>query len=200
LIADVLPQLSEQDPAKAKDGLVTLRKLTKGALAEMRSLLLELRPSDLQSTRLDIAIGHLATATTLQAPMKVETSLDAIPPLPPKVQVALYRIVQEALNNIVKHARAHNVELVVRVTPDSKGKNKGGAGNKWRGKVSVEISDDGGGFDPKQTEEGHLGLSIMRERAKSIRATLLISSAPGHGSKVTAIWEGATALKERSTL
>jgi signal transduction histidine kinase len=194
LIADVLPQLSMDDPARVEEGLKILRRLTRGALAEMRALLLELRPSDLHKVRLDVAIGHLATAATMQSALQIESDLDIVPPLPQKVQGAFYRMAQEALNNIVKHANASNVRVDLHAAPPVAPMDAG----MWKGKILLEISDDGRGFRPEVIEDGHIGLSIMRERAKSVRASLLITSTPGAGSKVTASWEDATALKEAS--
>jgi len=175
----------------------------------MRALLLELRPSDLQNVRLDIAIGHLTTAATLLDTLKVESCLERTPRLPQKVQVGLYRIAQEALNNIMRHSQAQHARVELRVEPPlddvqsstddnhtqyvirNPQSDHGGDG-LWKGRISLEISDDGVGFDVGQIEDGHIGLSIMHERAKSIGADLRIASKPGEGSKVIASWEDAT--------
>jgi signal transduction histidine kinase len=227
LIADVLPELAGQDPVKVREGLTTLRRLTRGALAEMRALLLELRPADLQSVRLNVAIGHLATMATLQGTLTVETDLERIPLLPGKVQVSLYRIAQEALNNIMKHAQARHVRVALRAEPpvdegrqttydgsihsdqgkqamDDRRRTADGGGDRgdviWRGKIILEINDDGVGFEPERVEEGHMGLSIMRERAREVKAHLRITSAPGKGSKVMATWEdGGTRSQGRES-
>jgi signal transduction histidine kinase len=70
----------------------------------------------------------------------------------------------------------------------------------WRGKIILEINDDGVGFEPERVEEGHMGLSIMRERAREVKAHLRITSAPGKGSKVMATWEdGGTRSQGRES-
>jgi signal transduction histidine kinase len=93
--------------------------------------------------------------------------------LSPDVQVALYRIAQEALNNITKHAQASTASLHLAYPP---------------GKVSLNIQDDGIGFDPNDSRANHLGLGIMAERAETIGAALTITSAPGKGTTITVVW------------
>jgi signal transduction histidine kinase len=182
-----------QEPLKANEALYTLQKLTRGALAEMRALLLELRPADLHRVRLDIAISQLANAATLKDSVDLDTRLDVAPPLPQKVQVALYRIAQEALNNIVKHARARRIKITLQTDPQT-ALTTNSAPKK---KIVLEIADDGVGFLPEQIGAGHLGLSIMHERAKEVRANLQVVSIPGKGSKVIVIWEDTMLLKEK---
>jgi signal transduction histidine kinase len=198
LIADVLPQLFEVDPAEANGALGTLGTLTHGALAEMRSLLLELRPADLLNARLDSVIAQLGMATTVRMPMEVSTRLDPAPRLPQKVQVAFYRITQEALNNIIKHARAGKVAISLQTTPPVTAAN----GDSWSGTMALTIVDDGVGFDARNNarkiSDGQMGLASMSERARAISATLRIESGPGSGTKVALNWEGAAKMKERT--
>jgi signal transduction histidine kinase len=89
------------------------------------------------------------------------------------VQVALYRLCQEGLNNIAKHAGASQVDIQLQYET---------------GTVELRIRDDGRGFDPEQTPPGHYGLSMMRERAAAVGATLSISSQPGHGTEIVIRW------------
>jgi signal transduction histidine kinase len=98
-------------------------------------------------------------------------------PLPPDVQVALYRVVQEALNNVAKHAHATRIELGLRCGD---------------GEVEVCIDDDGRGFEQDRVLADHFGLRIMRERADAIGATLAVHSQPGHGTQVRVLWRGET--------
>jgi signal transduction histidine kinase len=105
--------------------------------------------------------------------------------LPPDVQIAFYRITQEALNNIVKHARAHQVH--VRLGYTSAGTDSSPA----RLKVLLAIRDDGRGFDPAQVPHNRLGLGIMQERAQAVGASLAIESQPGRGTAITILWEQA---------
>ena len=94
--------------------------------------------------------------------------------LPTTVHVALYRIAQEALNNVVKHAHASQATVGLRSEEE---------------RVELCITDDGRGFDPGCVLPDRLGLGIMRERAQAIGATLTIESEPGHGTRVTVVWE-----------
>ena len=93
--------------------------------------------------------------------------------LPADPQVAVYRICQEAMNNIAKHAQANRVEISL----------------CYAGKMmELRICDDGRGFDAQQTVSGHYGLSMMRERAEAVNARLSIASQPGHGTELTLRW------------
>jgi two-component system nitrate/nitrite sensor histidine kinase NarX len=152
--------------------------LTRGALAEMRTLLLELRPSALIETGLGDLLHQLGEAAAGRAgvPVSVEVSGDCI--VPPDVHVVLYRVGQEALNNVVKHARASEVQLSLHCAAALDG----------RREVELEIRDDGRGFDPEDIAPDHLGLGIMRERAETIGADLQIQTAPGSGSRVRLSW------------
>ena len=101
--------------------------------------------------------------------------------LPSDVHVTLYRIAQEALNNVVKHAHASQVTVGLRCLSDLEGDQEGG--------VELCISDNGRGFDPSCVAPDRLGLGIIRERVQAIGATLEIESRPGHGSRIVTIWQ-----------
>lgn len=176
LIAGIIPDLWETDPAQARERLDQLRNLTRGALAEMRMLLLELRPGALTELSLSDLLRQLVDAAVGATGVDATLTLDGGGPsrLPPDVQVALYRIAQEALNNTVKHAGASAVEVIVSGRP--------------AGGVSITIRDDGCGFDPAGCPPGQLGMSIMRERASETGARLSIDSAPGAGTRVEVEW------------
>jgi two-component system nitrate/nitrite sensor histidine kinase NarX len=180
LIADVLPQIWEQDPARVPGLLVDLAELTRGARAEMRTLLMELRPTSLLEVGLDVLLRHLAEATTARGRLRVSVRADdPFPGLPSAVQIAFYRIAQEALNNVAKHSAA-------RVACIDLGCTKRGAEGSMVVHLSVE--DDGGGFDPDSVRPGRFGLAIMRERAQEIGATLTIDSQPGCGTRIRVVW------------
>jgi GAF domain-containing protein len=181
LIAEVVPRLWDRDPAQARQRLEELRWLTRGALAEMRTLLLELRPAALVETPFTQLLRQLAEATASRTNVRIEVlsgSPDEECPLPPEVQIALYRIAQEALNNTGKHAGASQAKVQVRRRTDG---------------VDLQLTDDGRGFDPSTTPPGHLGLGIMHERARSIGARLQIKSRAGAGTRVQVAWRGAPA-------
>ena len=121
LIAEVLPALWEADQAEGRQMLGELRGLTRGALAEMRTLLLELRPSALVEANLGDLLRQLAESVSGRTGIPVTVVLAGCPPanLPDEVHIAFYRIAQEALNNVVKHARASRVDMTLRCVPCS---------------------------------------------------------------------------------
>ncbi|MBE7552517.1 MAG: PAS domain S-box protein [Anaerolineales bacterium] len=181
LIAEVLPEMWERDPARSRRLLQDLKQLSRGALAEMRTLLLELRPAALREAKLGDLIRQLAEAFTGREGVPVTVELDRQGAFPGDMQVSLYRITQEALNNIAKHAGASRVTIQLQRTP-------GGSGPLKR--VELKISDDGCGFDPASVPLDHLGLGIMRERAEAIGATLDIISRPSRGTQIKVKWKG----------
>jgi signal transduction histidine kinase len=173
VVAEALPLQWERDQEKGKEGLDRLRRLTKGALAEMRTLLIELRPDALTKADLGDLITQVAEGATSRAEIDVSVSVGGRGPLPPDVQTEMFRIVQEIFNNIIKHARANNVIVKYNYTPD------------W---IIIHISDDGRGFDPEQIQGERFGLRIMRERADSIGAKFEVSSQPGGGTNIEVEW------------
>jgi PAS domain S-box-containing protein len=173
LIAEVLPRLWEQNPAEGRHSLEDLRRLTRGALAEMRGLLAELRPQVLIDSELGDLLRQLGNAFTGRTNIPVTVTVVGNGDLPADVQVAFYRLCQEAFNNIAKHARASQVLLQLRY----------GAGN-----VELQIRDDGRGFDPDHTPSGHYGLSMMHERAMAVGAHLTVKSRPNHGTEIAIQW------------
>jgi nitrate/nitrite-specific signal transduction histidine kinase len=173
LIAEVLPRLWERDPQEGRRRLQELRTLTRGALAEMRTLLMELRPSALMQAELGDLLTQLGEAFTGQSRLPVSVELDCSQPVPPQVKISLYRIAQEALNNVFKHAKASQVSIFLSSQPDG---------------IELSIADDGRGFDPEGTASQHLGLRIMHERASEIGARLQIDSQSGAGTKIVAAW------------
>ena len=173
LIAEVLPRLWEKDPAKGHQSLEDLRRLTRGALAEMRALLAELRPEVLIDSNLGDLLRQLGNAFTGRTNIPVKVTVVGRGDLPADVQVAFYRLCQEAFNNIAKHAQANHV--AIHLTYDA-------------GAIDLRIRDDGRGFDPQQIPSGHYGLSMMRERAEAVGLVLLVASRPGHGTETAIHW------------
>lgn len=174
LVAGSLPQLWQRDRAMAERSTVELQRLTRGALAEMRTLLRELRPRTIADTDLALLVTHLShgLAARQDIPATIDAAMDGA--LPPEVHLAIYRISQEAMNNITKHANAStlNVEL---------------AGTESR--VTLRVKDDGYGFDPADIPSGSMGVDMMRERAHEIGATLTVSSEQDIGTTVEVLWE-----------
>jgi signal transduction histidine kinase len=113
--------------------------------------------------------------------VKVSLTVEEQRSLPPEVQIALYRMTQEALNNVTKHARATQVTVSLRSQPEG---------------VELRIKDDGRGFDPARIKPSRLGLDILRERAEAIDATLQITSQADQGTEIAVIWSD-TQQRER---
>jgi len=150
--------------------IAELAELTRGALAEMRALIFELRPGALAEEGLVAALRKQAAALTARE----ETVITVQGPeerleLGAGAEEHLYRIASEALHNVVKHARADSAAVSV-------------TGSE--AVVRLTVRDDGAGFDPDAGHPGHLGLSTMAERAETIGAELAVSSAPGKGTTV----------------
>jgi signal transduction histidine kinase len=147
-----------------------LSDLTQGALAEMRALLFELRPGALREEGLVAALRKQAAALTAREEVKVDVQA---PPgrisLDERVEEQLYRLSQEALHNVVKHAQATHVQLCLSLAEDA---------------VTLEVTDNGVGFDPAERHPGHMGLSTMAERAASLGGDLEVRSTPGNGTVI----------------
>jgi signal transduction histidine kinase len=184
LVAEVLPQVWRRDPEEAWRGIDELRVLSRSALAEMRTLLLELRPTALVETRLHDLLAQLVEATTGRALLSVDLKVDPSPILPPEVHITFYRVAQEALNNVVKHSGAGQVSVRLRVSPPVSSQHA----EDWRGQLTLSVSDDGQGFEQGEVGPDQLGLGIMRERAAAMGGTLTIQSQPGQGTQVRLHW------------
>jgi PAS domain S-box-containing protein len=145
-----------------------LRQLTRGALSEMRELLLELRPAELAAVELRELIEHLLNALEARRTIDVTVDLQRVV-LEPEINVALYRIAQQSLSNMAQHSNASAVTVSLLAGPP----------------VVLSISDDGDGFDEAEIPSGHLGVQIMRERAEAVGAVLEIDSCADGGTTVT---------------
>ncbi len=187
LIAEAIPTVWEKDPQQGRGLLQELRSLSRGALAEMRTLLLELRPAALVETHLEDLLRQLGEAASGREGIPVKFLAEGKGTLPPEVHIALYRIAQEALNNVVKHARASQAIIRLCYTCADQEEDRHGQGQT----VLLSIMDDGRGFDLAQAPHHRLGLGIMQERADAIGANLFIDSQPGEGTQVTVMWEHA---------
>ncbi len=194
LIADILPKLFERDRKEGERRLEELRRFTRGALAEMRMLLLELRPTGLTDALLNELLVQLGEAATARGhiPVTVVTPDEAA--LPPDVQITFYRIAQEALNNIVKHSQASNVEIELSMQPNQKtaldypNAAYDDEGRVYATHATITVRDNGRGFDQDNVPPTHMGLAIMRERAQSIGADLRIKSQIKQGTQITFEW------------
>jgi PAS domain S-box-containing protein len=172
-IAEALPGVWERQPQMGRQGLHDLGRLASGALAEMRTLLLELRPATIGEEPMDKLLHQLVDAGKARTQVPINLTLTGECSFPSDVQVALYRIAQEGLANALKHAHAPQVKVGLYCQ---------------RGRVTLGISDNGRGFDTDSVGAGHFGLSIMRERAQAIGAELTLETEPGEGTEITVIW------------
>ena len=139
----------------------------------MRTLLAELRPSTLTDSDLGDLLHLLANALSARVNFAVTVTVSGEFMLPAEVQIAFYRICQESLNNVAKHAKASQVEINLSQTNDI---------------IQLYIQDNGQGFNPSQSFSGHYGLSMMRERAEAVGVRLSIISQPGHGTELYICW------------
>jgi signal transduction histidine kinase len=137
----------------------------------MRALIFELRPESLATEGIVAALTKQAASLKARHNVAVSTRFDPEPELPLATKEALYRIAQEALHNMVKHAQATAAELRLERHDET---------------ITLLVQDNGVGFDVAGKFPGHLGLISMRERIGRIGGTLMLSSALGHGTTVRA--------------
>ncbi|WP_034385203.1 sensor histidine kinase [Deinococcus sp. YIM 77859] len=167
-----------RDPEKTRASLDYTIRLAEGGVSEMKALLFSLRPDALEEGGLVAALAQNAHALEARHGLTVHADLHREPALSPSGQAAAYRVAQEALHNVVKHARASQVWLSV---------------TEEDGRVTVTIRDDGQGFDPRARPSGTLGQRSMRERAQDAGGTLTVQSRPGGGTTVTLTLPAAAA-------
>jgi nitrate/nitrite-specific signal transduction histidine kinase len=176
LIADVIPRIWKRNPEEGLQNLEELRQLTRGALAEMRTMLLEMRPEALERADIKTLLTQLADAFVGRVRIPLDLEINGDCELTHEVKIAFYRVAQEALNNIAKHSGARLVEIHLDCQP---------------GQMNLLIKDDGLGFDPDSIQPDHMGIAIMHERANSIGASLKIESQLGQGTTVELGWRSA---------
>lgn len=172
MLSQVIPDLWELDRDEARLSLEQIRDLTRGALAEMRALLFELRPAEPGAQSLAQALTQHARSFEQRTGITVTVEIKGDLNLPDEVEQALLRIAQEALTNVSRHAQAQRVYLLL----------QGGH------PIRMTISDNGRGFDPGQVSCGRFGLISMQERAVNINARLQVHSARGQGTEVVVEW------------
>jgi signal transduction histidine kinase len=165
-----LEETLEADEARA--ATARLRELVVATLQDVRRLAVELRPSALDDFGLVAALEHLASSFSEQTGIAIDLGVAlGTERLPGEVETALYRIVQESLTNVVKHARARHVSIAL---------------TRMEGSVTAVVEDDGQGFDPDEAPSGGFGLIGMRERLALLGGRLRIESSPGAGTTIAA--------------
>jgi PAS domain S-box-containing protein len=180
MLGRTLPKIWERDTTEGRAALRSLDEMTQSALAEMRTLLLELRPDTLVEADLPDLLRQLAAGLRSRASAPIDLELEGTLQLPADVHVTLYRVAQEALANATRHAGANRLRVTLQ---------------QAAGGATLRVFDDGIGFDPTHALPGHLGLVIMRERTRAIGADLDIVSHPGRGTTVTVRWPGVVAAR-----
>ena len=185
----ITERLMDQDMAEAKKTLVELREEIRGCLTGVRQIIFDMRPMALDDLGLPQAVEQLARLFGERGKLRGTFSLEGTYyALPKHVEIAIFRIVQEALNNVVHHAKTDKVRVRMHYTDQA---------------LTVLIADDGVGFDPNRRVEEpedaddaldmetqrrqrgrHFGMIGMEERAKIIGAAIQILSEPGKGTKV----------------
>jgi signal transduction histidine kinase len=161
--------LADGEPKPAADNLQELRVTIQEALAEMRLLLFELRPPLLEEQGLVGALQSRLNAVEARAGLVTEFAGEASARLPAEIEQELFRIAQEGLNNVLKHAHATRVGVRLDVSD---------------GRIALEIADNGLGFEPSLGGGGGFGLASMRQRAERLGGSLRIDSTPGAGTRV----------------
>jgi signal transduction histidine kinase len=174
-LTSILLGLKSVETARGEDevqaAVAELRELVAGTLEDVRRLAVELRPKALDDFGLEPALERLAQGFAEQTGIAVDVEARLDERLPGELETVLYRIVQEALTNVVKHAQAERVSIVVRRRGD---------------RVAAVIEDDGRGFTPGEARAGGLGLLGMRERLALVDGTIVIESRPGAGTTLVA--------------
>jgi PAS domain S-box-containing protein len=173
MLGKILPRTWDRNAEEGRRSLAHLDTMTQAALAEMRTLLLELRPDTLFESSLGDLLRQLAEAYRSRVAAPIEIDVDPAPILPREVHLALYRVAQEALSNICKQASAPKVSVTLRATEVS---------------ARLRVADDGVDVSPSDVPEEQPGTTVMRERALAIGAALTIDSTPGRGTIITIEW------------
>jgi PAS domain S-box-containing protein len=173
IIAESTPRIMENDPDLAKRNLEQLSTMLRGSLAEMRTMLIELRPEALIGKQIGELIQTLSEASQTRINCPVHIVIDDERDPPEDVTIVFYRIAQEAFSNIIKYAEASEVSINLACDKDA---------------VVMILKDNGRGFEPDQVPPGHIGLNIMAERIEQIGGELTIDSKPGQGTQITAKW------------
>lgn len=178
LVADVLPDVWRANRAEGRRSLGQLQRLTRGALAELRMLLMELRPSAFTEADLGDLLQQLADGATSRKNLAAHVHTDGRTDLPVDVKIGLHRIAQEAVSNVVKHARATRVAITLEA--------QGAA-------VRLKIEDNGRGEQALSglASSPGMGMKIMHERAESMGGRIQVEQADEGGTRVLVKWPAA---------
>ena len=165
-----LEALMETDPAAAKTRVTQMQNLTRDGLNEARRALNELRSKPIEEFGLATALRRLAQQAAERGGFQIQIAMPLeFEGIPSQTEQQIYRIAEEAFNNIVRHAQAHRVDL---------------AFERRGNRLNLEIKDDGIGFDQDNRPDGRYGMTGMQERARLINGSLSFMSQPNEGTTV----------------
>ena len=168
-----ISSVQRKDTAKAAENLKHLRKMVARALTELQRLIADLRPSHIDDLGLPAALRWYANDLQERAPLKVRVRVNGTArPIPSPVKITLYRVAQEALTNVIKHAFADKADVSLQFGEES---------------VTLQVEDDGSGFDIdmlRNPDRPSWGLLGMEERAALLGGSFRISSQPGVGTNI----------------
>ncbi len=182
LIAEVLPKLWKKDPKGVLQRLDEIRMLNNVALTEMRALLFDLRPSSFKVEELRELLKELVRSISIKSKIPISVEIVKKYQYSHSIELCFFRIAKEALNNIAKHSCATKANLVLKSLSD---------------KITLNIDDDGIGFNTEDTFSKNLGLVIMKERAKMIGASLDLGSNPS-GTKISVVYNNSKINKNNN--
>jgi PAS domain S-box-containing protein len=173
LRAEALASTPGAGPSRTIAGVEEVHRLNRGALAQMRSMLLELRGDPVADVPLEQLLRNVVEAAESRCSADFTLSLAVDGALPPEIHESIYRIAQEALTNVARHAGAGKVDVSLHL-----------AGPQ----IVLRMQDDGRGFEVTSVPPGHFGLASMRERARETGADLNVESRLDEGTTVTVSW------------
>jgi PAS domain S-box-containing protein len=175
VMSEALPKLWERNAVRGAEQTKQLITLNRAAMSEMRTLLLELRPESLPSTRISTIFQQLTDAAKGRKQIETQLVIEGVEgSLPSDVHVAFYRIAQESINNIIRHSNATEFSVHLQMAAEQ---------------ARLDIRDNGKGFVPDTIRSDGFGLNNIRERAKGIGAACDIQSQNGSGTHISVIWE-----------
>lgn len=169
---EYISKLATRDPARAKDEMETIQKDLRLAVGEVRRFMYDLRPPALAQQGVGTAVESHCQRLAHRFGMDITISWESTAILPPSHDTAVFRIIQEALQNVVKHAQATRVAVQAVESGEQ---------------LEITVSDNGQGFEPdrvRRLDPKHFGLAGMRARAQQIGASLDVSSVAGQGTTV----------------
>jgi signal transduction histidine kinase len=178
LKAEALNIVGECAAPEVAQTAAQVSRLCRGALAELRTMLLELHGERLEDLPMERLLRQLVDATEGRTSTQVALAIEGASTLPTAVHVAFYRVSQEALNNVARHAQATQAWVEASLC---------------EAEATVAVRDNGRGFEQRDFGPGHLGLRSMRDRAAEIGADLKVTSAHDQGTCITLRWRRAEA-------